>query len=228
MTTAAKLIGMTFGRLKVLSLTGKKNSDNRPLLECVCECGKIALVPANRLRTGITSSCGCLRTEIRKKRLTTHGLGKTNVGNAWLSMIRRSEKFQSYISRGIKVCSGIRNSPQKIMDLIGDRPSKKHSVDRFPDNQGHYSCGSCEECVGNGWSKNIRWATQKEQCRNTERNIEISAFGKTMLLCDWAEVSGLDQTVIMRRIRRGDMPEKALSTPNKKGECYRHWQESGE
>lgn len=60
------LIGQKFGRLTVIKQEG--NVNNRKLWKCICVCNKEYLVPTNRLTTGITQSCGCLKEEVCKEK----------------------------------------------------------------------------------------------------------------------------------------------------------------
>jgi hypothetical protein len=92
---------------------------------------------------------------------TTHGHtrgGITATYRAWVNMRNRCENPQStqfahYGERGIKVCERWHTYENFLAD-VGERPSPKHSLDRYPDVNGNYEPG------------NVRWATQTEQCRN--------------------------------------------------------------
>jgi hypothetical protein len=68
-----------------------------------------------------------------------------------------------YGGRGIKVCDrwlfgedGFKPFVCFMMDM-GPKPTPKHSLDRFPNNDGNYEPG------------NVRWATSKEQSANRRR-----------------------------------------------------------
>ena len=56
---AIDLIGKRFGRLVVIERAGTKRREIAWL--CRCDCGKEIVVPGNKLRSGHTKSCGCLR-----------------------------------------------------------------------------------------------------------------------------------------------------------------------
>jgi len=84
---------------------------------------------------------------------------KSKIGlTSWASMQQRcfnpkNTKFHLYGARGITVCErwqGTNGSKNFLADM-GSRPSLKHSIDRFPDNDGDYE------------PKNCRWATSKQQ-----------------------------------------------------------------
>jgi hypothetical protein len=127
-----------------------------------------------------------------------------------------------YGAKGILICKSLRSDPRNLKRLIGVRPSKGHSIDRFPTHNGNYTCGKCDECVRNGWEKNIRWATAKEQGLNKGSfNVWIEAFGKRMTKSQWVEVSGLRESTLHNRLKRGWTVEEALTTPDKKGNYYR-------
>ena len=57
-TRKLDLTGCRYGRLTVLGPA--ENIGNRTAWRCRCDCGKETVVQTNRLRSGHTSSCGCL------------------------------------------------------------------------------------------------------------------------------------------------------------------------
>lgn len=59
----SELIGKRFGRLVVESYEGT-NKHRYSLFKCICDCGNTVIVSANKLKTGHTRSCGCLKGEI--------------------------------------------------------------------------------------------------------------------------------------------------------------------
>jgi hypothetical protein len=115
-------------------------------------------------------------------------------------------KFHLYGGRGITVCEEWRGPGgfPRFLDHIGPRPSPKHSVDRI-DNARGYEPG------------NVRWATQREQMRNTRINHVVTAFGRSQCLAAWCEETGLHYRVILRRLNSGWPAETALSTPSNVG-----------
>jgi hypothetical protein len=140
-------------------------------------------------------------------------------------MIQRCENennpsYPSYGGRGICVCHRFRKSVQAFCDDMGPRPSPQHSLDRR-DNNGHYSCGKCEECLRNRWPANCRWATRREQHTNTRANVRITVDRVTKTVAEWEEEAGLGKGTISGRLLRGWPPEKAVHTPP--GASSRKW-----
>lgn len=98
---------------------------------------------------------------------------------------------------------------------MGDRPDGL-TLDRIDNDKGYW-CGhpACPEC-GSFWREpNCRWATRKEQQRNTRRNRNITHDGRTQCLIDWANEIGVHYVVLIGRIERWGI-ERALTTPPKK------------
>jgi hypothetical protein len=89
-----------------------------------------------------------------------------------------------YGGRGIQVCQSYQQSLQAFAQDVGPRPSRKHSIDRI-DNNGHYSCGQCEQCLTRGWPMNIQWATKPQQSRNTRQTRLLTYQGETLCIKDW-------------------------------------------
>ncbi len=225
--------GEKFGRLTVIHRM-RKNNRYTGQVKCQCECGTKRMFGIDGLVCGGTLSCGCLHSErVSQRNKDNAKFGcfsvkypKTFV--SWHSMNARcynpnQQSYTDYGAKGIKVCEFLREKPQHLVALIGYRKKEKPSLDRFPVHDGYYSCGQCDECEANDWKLNVRWATRKEQSLNRGNfNVYLTAFGKTMTRSQWRDLTGINEWRIHRRINElGWTVEKALTTPDRKGNCYK-------
>ena len=197
------LTGQRFGRLIVISQSS--NVGRRVAWMCQCECGKSCVVIAMLLRAGGTRSCGCLRMEVSRKRMTVHGYARRGMTipehKVWTGMLKRcndttSDKYVHYGGRGITVCERWKYFPNFLEDM-GPRPSKRHSIDRI-DNNGNYEPSNC------------RWATQPEQMQNTRVTRKFTINGKTQSISAWSKECGVNDSTIHARLKRGLSIQQAL------------------
>lgn len=206
------LTGQKFGRLEVLGrVENDKNRHSRWLCRCNCDDqNKIIALGAN-LKSGHTESCGCLGMEETIERSTKHGHTKngkpTGEYQSWENMIQRctnpkNKQWKDYGGRNIKVCKRWLHSFPNFLEDMGKRPPRC-TLERRNNNKG-YSKKNCE------------WVTRKEQNRNKRNNHLITCFGKTQLLIEWSEETGIPDYVIRWRIKHGWTPERALTEPVKK------------
>jgi hypothetical protein len=191
-------IGQKFDRWTVINI--KKL--HRNMTECRCVCGNIKLIYPNTLRNGGSQSCGCKRAEQLLKRNKTHGYSKTPTYSRWISMMQRVRNDnlgckKYYSEKGIKVCDKWHMFENFLNDM-GECPSKNHTLDRVNSNEG-YSRDNC------------RWATCKQQARNTSRNHFITYNGITKCIGEWAEITGINYKMLWNRIHRGWSLERALT-----------------
>lgn len=209
---AQDFTGQQFGRLLILGPIGKDKYGNYIWL-CVCDCGKTHYVTSNNLRNGSTKSCGCYNIAVKG---LIHGLCSAPEYDT-LQRIKarcynkKNPRYSYYGGRGICVCEGWRNSPVAFIGDIGPRPSKLHSIERI-DNNGHYSCGKCSQCIKNGWPANCKWATKIEQASNKRNNIYLTLNGETHTLSGWGRILGIHRGVLLYRYRQGWTVEEILST----------------
>jgi hypothetical protein len=115
-------------------------------------------------------------------------------------------EYMYWGGRGIKMWPEWRSSFAAFYAYIGPAPSEKHTLDRYPNNDGNYEPG------------NVRWATEAEQARNKRNNISLSVNGRTMILADWAKERGIAPTTIASRLKIGWSDEKAVLTPVRGGD----------
>jgi len=208
------LTGKTFGRLKVVKYLGRSYSSKsfRNYWSANCSCGvKDVSVQTSHLSRGSTRSCGCLSNEAQKKRCFVHGHGardnRTPTYYTWVSMLERCYNkkrynFKWYGGRGITVCDSWRQFENFLNDM-GERPPNK-TLDRI-DNNSNYEKSNC------------RWATHKEQGRNSRRNHIVSFNGRDLPIVVWAEEYGVNASTLQTRLNRGKWSvKKALTTPVRK------------
>lgn len=185
MSSKIDLTGKRIGKLVVISECKERTSNGKIKWICLCDCGKETVVWRSSLRNGSTKSCGCLRSESCILVHTTHGKKHTVEYNTWARLIDRCTnpnfpKYNDYGGRGIGVCDRWRYSFENFYEDMGPRPSNKHSIDRYPNNDGNYEPPNC------------RWATNDEQQRNKRNNRWVEYEGKKMIAADWARYLGIN------------------------------------
>jgi len=135
------LIGKTFGKLKVLSLSDKKIA-NSVTYTCLCLCGNKKDITGKALRYGTTKSCSCLRRESKnhgsKNGAYLHGMCGTRMNNIWNSMVQRchnpkieKRKWDAYGGRGIKVCDRWREFKNIYSEYVIIKSPPKRQVNNF-------------------------------------------------------------------------------------------------
>lgn len=186
------LVGQKFGRLTVQSYSHKSK---RAYWNCVCECGNLRKVDTTSLRGGNSKSCGCLLRDVTIERSTTHGRAKTPEYISWQAAITRcynklQKTYYRYGGRGITMCERWRNSFENFYADMGPKPTPKHSIERI-NNDGNYEPSNC------------KWATMKEQGRNTTKARLLTYNGMTMCINEWAEKLNINRGVIRYEANRG-------------------------
>lgn len=125
---------------------------------------------------------------------------------AWSHMMQRcnnpkDRRYPDYGGRGIRVCERWRKFENFLAD-VRLATSPEHSLDRYPDNNGHYE------------PENVRWATDFEQSQNKRNSNPLLVLnGQTKGLNQWAAEVGIPATRIRVRLRIGWSTEAALTTP---------------
>ena len=208
--------GNRYGRLVVISESCyhvKPSGQRLKKWLCLCDCGNRHIVVGNKLKEGKTKSCGCLRNEVLASGLNkSHGMTNTPTYETWSGMIKRcynkeSNNYTNYGARGISVCEDWLKFDNFYRDM-GERPDNA-SIERI-DNNGNYE------------PRNCRWATMKEQSRNTRSNHIIEFKGERKCVSEWAELLGIKVATLWNRLNQGWCVEKALITPVRKFRAIKH------
>lgn len=197
--------GLRYDRWVVLGLSPVQYLRRGALYLCQCDCGIRKPVRASHLRAGTSRSCGCIQRETAANLKLKHGKAHIAEYKIWSQMRTRcgnpnAQKYHVYGGRGITVCERWASFANFYADM-GPRPSSKHSIDRFPDNNGNYEPGNC------------RWATQREQMNNLRTSRWLTFDGVTHTLTEWARLLGLNPSTLAGRLDRGWSVEDAFRKP---------------
>jgi len=192
MAKKLELTGQRFSRLTVISFSDVTNQATYWI--CKCDCGNITRVAGTHLKTGHTTSCGCFYKETRKGKLT-HGQKNSTEYNSWNQMKGRCynpnlKEYKHYGGRGITVCDRWINSFENFFADMGKKPTPKHTLDRYPNNES-----------GNYEPSNCRWATWEQQNRNKRWNHWLEANGEKMIITDWQNKLKIDRHTILKRLK---------------------------
>lgn len=192
------LTGMRSHFLTVIGKCGFKSSTGKyPYWWCQCDCGVVKMVSSGSIKSGDTKSCGCKYKQLQSDAHTSHGFSRHPLRKVWEGMIDRCSKpnhssYKNYGARGISVCDRWigENGFTRFISDMGDRPSASHSIERVNNSMGYFP-------------DNCKWATMKEQARNTRYNRIVKYNGESMCVSELAERTGVKRSLIFSRLRRG-------------------------
>jgi hypothetical protein len=164
---------------------------------CKCDCGNEVEVAGRSITQGISKQCKTCSNQINGKKNIPHGKCKKKKipeYHIWRSMKERctnpkNKGYHNYGERGIKVYKRWLNSFQCFLKDVGLKPSKNHSLDRIDNNRGYFP-------------KNVRWATRKEQARNT-RKQNLVFENKIIPICELEMKIGIARSNLIKMIRMG-------------------------
>lgn len=203
MGSRVDITGERYGKLTAIAPTDERTKNGGIKWFFRCDCGKEKVIPANSVRSGLIKSCGCMAKP--------HGMTGTRIFTIWVDMRQRCNNrnytgFSDYGGRGITVCTEWDSSFSAFMKwAFSNGYADNLSIDRI-DVNGNYEPSNC------------RWATTKEQARNTRANRYVTINGETKILSDWCLDYGISLCTVHRRVRENGMTfEQAITTPRYKG-----------
>lgn len=195
--------GERFGRLTAVSLVERELEQNNHLWRFLCDCGTVKDLRIKAVRSGNTSSCGCLAKETITARNSTHGLSQANRREyrSWKDMRGRCHNpndsdFANYGERGIVIAPEWDDFAQFLADM-GKRPDGM-TLDRI-DVNGDYTPANC------------RWASSQVQANNKRNNHSIEWDEQTQTLQAWCDQYQIDPSKARYRLSRGWPLERVFS-----------------
>lgn len=202
------MLGQVYGRWTVIRVYRKGRYN---VADCTCSCGNSKQgIRISTIENGESRSCGCYAKECTSKLNTTHGNSKHPMFQAYYDMVRRCtnpsrKDYNHYGGRGIKVCERwLEPNGEGFRNFLADS-------EKF---EGEGSEIDRKDVNGDYCPENCKWATRKEQTRNTRFNHVIEYNGESKCMAEWAEDLGIPYRILQDRLGKlGWSVEKAFNTP---------------
>ena len=181
----------------MVSFHGKRG--NRSAWLCLCTCGATTVATDKALASGATSSCGCLRREMARRKRTApwpiRGNGKSLEYRSWANAKTRCYNrscfcYPTYGGRGVIMCKEWRSNFSAFLRDLGSCPPG-FVLDRI-DSRGNYEPGNC------------RWASPTQSAWNRSGVTMIAMpDGSHLPLSVAARNIGVDPRSLRKWLTRG-------------------------
>lgn len=196
------LTGSNFGNWEVLSFSRTENRKSWQICKCL-KCGAIKEVRTDHLKSGQSKSCGSKECKDYSNVARKHGLWKTVEYRVLSGIVQRCrnknfKQYKDYGGRGIDVYQPWVENAALFVEEVGLRPSKRYWIERIDNDKGYFP-------------GNVKWATIKEQRRNTRRNRFYDYQGKKLIAADIAKIENVSVNRLCYFLKvKGFSVEKSL------------------
>lgn len=197
-----EFVGKTFGEVTVIAFD---HTDNRRIYyKCKCNrCGNEFVTRKDMLKSGHTTSCGCVKTawmhsgNLNKK----HGLYKERAYWVWCKIKARCynpncREYSNYGGRGIKICDEWLHDPKAFCEWAyahgydKDAPKGQCTIDRI-DVNGNYEPSNCR------FITNLEQQNNRRDCRKFEYKGEIHT------MAEWARIYNVPYPTMASYLKSG-------------------------
>lgn len=192
-------IGQKYGRLLVISRTGRRTASRNVYWLCRCDCGSEIEVDSGSLGR-MTNSCGCMQRELASSRQMKHGHTKKpdtlRALKAYYNAKGRcldpsNKRYARYGGRGILMCERWLNDADAFIQDMGGCPPTM-TLERIAVD-GNYEPSNCV------------WATAKAQARNRSTAHRVAHDGETLTLREYAAATGVNYDALKSRMRKNGL-----------------------
>lgn len=160
------LIGEKYGKLTVVEFDRLQN--HKTYWKCACDCGLTVVATGNNLRSGNTTSCGCVHRakvqQIGRNNIKHNEIheNRTRLYTIWCGMRQRCSNpnrtaYILYGGKGVRVCDEWNDYDVFKNWAISNGYADNLSIDRI-DSNGNYEPSNC------------RWITQSENTARANKN----------------------------------------------------------
>lgn len=190
--------GERFGKLTVLSFTGKTVPGRGAIWLCRCDCGNYREVGTNHLNYGQITMCKeCVKAErqLRANSITEIRNKRNKLRSVWNNMKYRCfnpkcSEYKHYGGRGIKVCEKWAEDYNSFHEwALANGYSEGMTIERIDVNKDY-----CPE--------NCRFIIRREQSYNKRNSRRITYNGKSISVGLLAYELGLDSQTVSNCLRR--------------------------
>ena len=192
------LVGRRFGKLNVIARIEPPIGKTR--FVCDCDCGNKTVATGIDIKSGNTTSCGCVKKVIGYTSNLKHGgaSGKfTGAYRAWRSMKQRCldkncKAYADYGAKGVTVCQQWIDSFESFLSDMGERPNG-YSLERINVFDGYHPA-------------NCKWIPLKEQTKNQRKTVRYTVNGTIMIQSDAARYLGIHPSSLSEMRQKGRLP----------------------
>ncbi len=200
--------------LTFIEIAGK-NKHGQAYGRYLCSCGCIKVTLMDKVKKGLTISCGCYRKSIWSKMITdsiTHGLSNHPLYKIYHNIIRRCYdptviNYGRYGAKGVRVCDEWINSYKSFYEwAISNKWRKGLQIDKDINGNGLlYSPEMC--CI----------VTPKENSNKQSTNVILEYRGIKYTVSQLAELYKINRKVLYDRITRQGLSVKEALTKKVRG-----------